>query len=326
MTAHEIDLEAADWAAKVDRGLSADEQSDLERWLAGDARRVGAYGRIRAIAIQVERVAALGPLHGPREAPCPQPLRPTRRNLLMASGAIAASVAAMGLGGWAWLSQQRFRTQKGQVRQFAFSDGSVVTLNTESDLTTNFSKDRREIRLKRGEALFDVAHDETRPFVVVAGAIEARAIGTSFVVRCLSGEATQVLVREGIVEVVQTDRASPPRRVTANMRAIDAGDAAQALAAPISVESLSHVAVQRALAWREGRIVFEGETLERAAAEFGRYSDIQIILDDPALATEEIAGLYQANDPIEFAKSVALSLRAETVIGNGVIHIRKASS
>jgi transmembrane sensor len=317
-TAQEIDRQAADWAAKVDRGLSADEQADLDRWLGLDARRLGAYGRMRAIALQTERLTALGPIHSPHAF---TPVPSLSRRSLLRAGAIAAGLAACGFSGLYWLTRNRHRTSKGEVRQLALQDGSVVTLNTETDLSVALHRDRREVSLATGEALFDVAHDRARPFVVAAGTTRVRVLGTSFVVRAMPGQAVQVLVREGIVEVSREDLTAPPRRITRNMRAVSAAEE-KGGASVITVSDVPNAVVERALAWRDGRVDFEGETLEAAAAEFARYSDTRITAD-PALAREQIAGVYQTNDPVGFARAVAGSLRADISISDGAIHIGK---
>jgi transmembrane sensor len=318
-TAQEIDREAADWAARVDRGLSAAEQADLDGWLESDFRRLGAYGRIRAIALQTERVAALGPVHSPEHFAEPQAHLFSRRRLI-AGGAIAASVAGLGTAGWLWLGRERFRTRRGEVRQIALQDGSVVTLNTASDLSVRWTKGQREVQFREGEALFDVARDPARPFVVVAGSTRVQVLGTRFILRALPGQAVQVLVQEGVVEVSRTDAMAPPHRLVANMRAVCAA-AEAGTAPPIAVDPVPEATVRRAGAWRDGHIDFEGETLGQAVAEFARYSDTRIIVA-PELAREQIAGLYQTNDPIGFARTVAESLRARTEIADGEIRIR----
>lgn len=320
-TAQEIDQTAAAWAARVDRGLSSHEEAELDDWLAGDARRAGAYGRMRAIAIETERLAA---------APVAPAL--SRRRLLGAGSALAASIAGgVGIALWARRSE-RFATRRGEVRQLVLEDGSVVTLNTTSWVETAFTSDRRELRLGEGEAYFDVASDAGRPFVVVAGATEARVVGTRFVVRRWPGEAVEVLVREGVVDVT-TDKAVEGRaeRLTAGMKAVATpmariggargGDTGR----PITVSTVSAADLDRALAWRDGRIAFEGETLAEAVIEFARYSDMRIIVEDPDLAREQIAGLYQTNDPVGFARAAAGSLRAEVRVVNGEVRLRKPS-
>jgi transmembrane sensor len=326
-TAHEIDQEAAEWAARVDRGLSSDEQSDLDAWLAGDVRRVGAYGRMRAIALRTERAAALGSAYRPADFAPRRSTRPSRRKLLLAGGAMAAGMAGAAVLGWTWYASGRFQTRKGQMRQVALADGSVVTLNTASLVSVDFSGRRREVRLLTGEALFDVAHDKARPFVVVAGMTEARAVGTSFSVLHLPGKAVQVLVREGVVEVTRTDEpTAAPMRVNVNMCAISSAETPRGAATALSVAAVPEEGVSRALAWRDGRIAFEGETLAAAAAEFARYSDIRIVVEDPALAREEIAGLYETDDPVGFARAVAASLRAQAEVSDGAVRISRPAS
>lgn len=321
--AQQIDREAADWAARVDRGLTAGEQADLDRWLDGDMRRVGAYGRMRAVALQTERVAALGPVHSPKDFTGAAASKLSRRRLLAGGGAIAAGTAGLGLAGWSWLMRGRYQTRKGETRQLALPDGSVVTLNTDSDVSVRLSENLREVRLLRGEALFDVAPDKARPFVVLAGSTQARVLGTSFLVRALPEEPVQVLVREGVVEVSRTDDAPQrPLRLVANSRAVSPIKPLAAVDTTIALSTVSDGVVTRALAWRDGQIDFEGVALDRAASEFTRYSDTRIVVD-PDLAREEIAGLYQTNDPVGFARAVAASLRAQARVSDGEVRIQK---
>ena len=77
------------------------------------------------------------------------------------------------------------------------------------------------------------------------------------------------------------------------------------------------------MAWQNGQIAFEGETLAQAAAEFARYSDTRIVIDDPALAKEEIAGLFKATDPVGFAQTIAISLNAHARIGEGEVRLTR---
>ncbi len=321
-SATDIDRAAAQWAAKVDRGLSRAEQTDFDTWLAEDVRRPGAYGRVRAVALHTQRAAALGPAFAPQDV---QPARPregrSRRAVLWGGAGVAASV--VGALGWLGASlfgrTQRFQTRKGEIRQIALDDGSVITLNTASGVAVDFDASRRGVRLIDGEAMFDVAHDPKRPFVVSAGAALVRAIGTSFTVSRLADKPIQVVVREGVVEMSQvSEKTVAPVRLAANTRGL-----APLLsgAAPIVVTPMRTSEVRDQLAWRDGRIAFEGQTLGDAALQFGRYSETRILIDDPALAREEVAGLYQADDPVGFAQAVALSLGARTQVEAGAVRI-----
>jgi len=319
-TAHQIDAEAADWAARLDRGLlSAEQEAQFRAWLQGDVRCMGAFGRIRALALSSERARALGPDFDPAAFE-PAPAVP-RRRMLQIGGAIAACAVVSAGGAWHVLRVHgRFATGKGETKVVALKDGSVLTLNTNSEVLVRYSDELRSVELIRGEALFDVAKNSARPFVVAAGDTNVRVVGTSFSVRRLEAAPVQVLVREGVVEVFKPSlRGARPIRITANSMAVAQLDSAAAIAAmPVPVAQL-----HRQMAWQKGQIAFEGETLAQAAAEFARYSDTRIIIDDPALAKEEIAGLFKATDPVGFAQTIAISLNARARIGEGEVRLAR---
>ena len=319
----EIEREAADWAARLDRGLSAEEEGALGVWRDSDPRRLGALLRMRAIALHSERARALGPNFDAAAYVEPQAERrpdldrgPTRRSFLVwgsAAGAAAAAglVGAIGLGLFA--RDRAFETGIGEVRIVTLEDGSVLTLNTASRVSVRYDEGRRSVRLAEGEALFDVARDPARPFVVEAGDAAVRAVGTSFTVRRIADAPVEVLVREGVVEL--TRAAAPmPVRLGANMRA-QARPGAEA--SPIAVAPAE---MARELAWREGRLAFEGETLAGAAAAFARYSETRVVVD-PTIAGQEITGLFAANDPVSFARAAAVSLDLEAEVRQGEVRL-----
>ena len=318
-TAHEIDAVAAGWAARADRGpLSPGDQDRLQAWLDSDVRCPGAYARMRGLALNTERARALGPTFEPSKFM--PPLRPTRRAMIWTGGAMVAGMAGVGALGLAQLYRgQRFTTRKGEVKVVALGDGSVVTLNTASRIAVDFSHSRRDIALLGGEALFDVAKDRARPFVVTAGTTQVRAVGTSFTVRRLADSPVQILVREGVVEITQPrQRAAKPVRASANTVALSLIDRPMVTAAAVAAPEL-----KRQLAWRDGRIEFDGETLDQAAADFARYSDTRIVVDDRSLGREEISGLFQADDPVGFAQSVAISLNARAEVRDGEVSLTR---
>jgi transmembrane sensor len=318
-TAYQIDTEAAGWAARMDRGpLGPDQEKQFRAWLAADLRCVGAYGRMRAIALTSERARALGPDFDPAAFEAQNSWALPRRRVLQWGGAIAAS-ALVGIGGtWQVLRLRgRFSTGKGETKVVALKDGSVVTLNTASEIQVNYTDAMRSVELIQGEALFDVAKNKSRPFVVAAGDTKVRAVGTSFTVRRLEAAPVQVLVREGVVEVFKP--AGTPVRVAANSMA----EAPQDGAAMIAAKPIPPAQLHRQLAWQTGQIAFEGETLAQAAAEFARYSDTRIVIEDPALAREEIAGLFKATDPVGFAQTIAISLNARAQVGEGEVRLAR---
>ena len=310
-TAADIDDAAASWAARADRGLSAAETAQLDAWLRGDVRRSGAYARMTWALMSTEPRQAV-PLGRPASRST------TRRRWLAGGGAIAASLAVGGV----YLGSQRpasYATRKGEKRVVSLDDGSVITLNTSTRLQVRYTKGRRQIHLLEGEALFDVAKDRDRPFIVTARNAAVRAVGTSFTVTNVRSAPVEVLVREGIVDVARADQtAQAPARVTANSRAILAGDTGA-----VAVAHVDAVELGSDLAWKDGQIVFRGESLADAAAKFGRYSDIGIVIVDPELGAEKVAGVFNANDPVGFAKSMALSLNAKVEIRADVVRLAR---
>jgi len=127
---------------------------------------------------------------------------PTRRTLL----AVAASVLVVALGSAAWWQSARYplySTDTGERRSITLADGSTVDLNARSKLRVEFSKNERRVELLDGQALFQVAKDKNRPFIVASGEATVRAVGTQFDVYRKSG-GTTVTVLEGRVAVYST--------------------------------------------------------------------------------------------------------------------------
>lgn len=303
----DIDRIAAGWVARLDRGaLSPEDDQALTDWLAADVRHAGAFARASAIFAHTERAAALGAgfdsagfraLAGRRAM--------TRRGILV--GSAAAAVAGAGVLTYAYLLPTEYRTRRGEIRVIPLADGSVMTLNTASTVAARLTPLRREVRLVEGEALFDVAKDAERPFIVTAGTMDVRAVGTSFMVRRIGAAPMEVLVREGVVDMLRQSRMPVSSlRVPAFTRAVAVdtpGVSAEAVEVGIDPD-----AIARQLSWREGMIAFEGRTLAAVAEEFRRYSDTRIMIDDPAVAALAVTGRFSAYDPQGFARAVAASL------------------
>jgi transmembrane sensor len=321
-----IDDEAAHWAVRADRGLSAEEDALLDAWLAEDIRHAGAFAKARAVSLLTERARAFGAgankilTQTEDEAASAEPTSAiSRRYALWMSAAAATAGFWFALGALPrYLRERSYETGIGETRVVPLEDGSLVTLNTQSKVTVAYSAQRRDISLVAGEALFDVAKDKERPFVVLAGGMQVRAVGTSFTVRLVPNEPVQVLVREGVVEVKRPDvPTAPPVRVAAGSQALAPDNT------PIVAASLTKSEVDKALAWRIGRIVFEGETLRKAAADFARYSDTRIVIDDPAVSNMTITGLFVSNDPVGFARAVAQSLNLRARVSAGEVHLSR---
>ncbi len=324
-TAREIDLAAAQWAARMDRGdLTQNDREAFQVWLDGDNRRPGAFARVRAVAMHTLRAKALGPQFDPDTFAPDEPkdaraLGVSRRGWLFGGAAMAASITGAAIVGFGVSMPQWFSTRKGEMRVVSLEDGSVISLNSATRLWVDFTQNRRLAYLLNGEALFDVAHDSRRPFVVTSGEARVRAAETSFSLRHLADAPLELLVRKGSVIFDHPGLSDAGLRVPANMRVVSS-EGQRPVETPLSSD-----AVERELAWRAGRIAFEGETLAQAALAFERYSDTKIVVEDAAFRNEKIAGLFQANDPVGFAQAIGESLNGRVTVGDSVVYIQRRS-
>lgn len=315
-SSRDIDQTASDWTARLDRGpLSVEEERAFQAWLAGDPRRKGAMLRARAMAMMSESAQALGDDFDPADFAAPTVLRLSRRQaLIWGGGAAAASLAALAVGLPA-AAGTVISTERGEIRLAPLKDGSTVLLNTETRIRVRYDKGRRIVALLEGEAYFSVARDDRRPFIVEVDGRRLSTAQANFRVRKLERAPVDVLVNQGLVEVAPTLVAAQPVRLADNTRIMlsdrPGGERPRAVAPEV---------VTRELAWREGKLAFEGETLSQAADVFARYSDTRIQISDPLLAREPVTGLFAANDPVGFSRAIArvfdarLEQRGDTVV------------
>lgn len=312
MAKNEIDDIAASWVARLDAGpLDTAAQAELDTWLAADTRHRGAYVRARAIWQHTNRVAAMaeGATHEDRPAPARLPLR------LMA---IAATLMLAVLGG-GYFAYEHFDGRKmaeiGEVRLIAMNDGSAINLNTASVILTRYGADERRILLREGEASFKVAHEDNRPFVVDVDGLTVKAVGTHFSVRRMR-DAVSVLVAEGIVEV-----ANP---TTGEIQRLHADEWLTAMAGQtFTTAALTKDEAQRRMAWEDGRLIFDGESVREATAEVNRYASVTIVVEDASMLDETLVGVFRIGDSKTYASSIAAAFDARVVEEENLLRIVK---
>ena len=229
--------------------------------------------------------------------------------------AAAAAVGALlvgGAGAGAWFSNTgtAYATAVGERRLVVLQDGSRIEMNTDTRLVVRYARNRRSLRLERGEALFEVAPDKARPFVVVAGDQRVQALGTAFNVR-KHAEGMEVLVSHGVVAVGPDTLASDsaPLRLSAGMSGRFGGGQGD-----VSYKA-TQAEIERTLAWRHGTIVLNGETLDQAVVEFNRYNARQMQVADPAIAKLKLGGYFQANELDNFVSALKSSFGIVAVEG-----------
>ncbi|MBI4626027.1 MAG: FecR domain-containing protein [Verrucomicrobia bacterium] len=191
-------------------------------------------------------------------------------------------------------------------------DGSLVELKDNAQIAANFTSSLRRVRLERGEAYFEVTKDAARPFVVEAGQIEVRAIGTAFTVQLHQGSA-EVLVTEGRVAVEQPggSTGAPTSPVSASkpqtLALVDAGnrvviEMGSRLATPTPVQKVPASELADRLGWRIPRLEFSGTPLGEAIAMFNRHNEVKFVLADSALGAQKISGFLRVDQSETFLR------------------------
>lgn len=179
------------------------------------------------------------------------------------------------------------RTELGEQRSIALGDGSIVTLNTLSEAVVRFDDATRRVVLLAGEAMFEVARDAERPFIVESGSLSVRVVGTKFSVY-RKGETTQVAVVDGVVTASGSRESADRVELRGGQGAVFDGDGELHRDAAFNLE--------RAVAWTERRLIFENAPLADVVSEFNRYNRMQLRIEDPELADREVTTVVHAND------------------------------
>ena len=297
--------QAAIWLARRDRGFTAGEQDSYLEWLRRDSRHPAAIARLEVAWRALDQLQEWRPVHSDR--PNPDLLAVPRRRPVWKWLAPLAVAAALVFG---FVVQQGFSLSEGTTRVVrhsevrALPDGSVVELNTGAEITVEFSGNERLVRMVRGEAHFTVAKDSARPFIVVAGNVRLRAVGTVFNVR-LAGDTVDVLVTEGKVRI------DPPKPAdlegVLNAAMLEAGERTQAhlcepTPVPPTVVSVSVGEIEETLSWQGLRLQFDETPLEEAIAQFNRHGASTLVIADRELARLRIGGNFRADSADAFVR------------------------
>jgi transmembrane sensor len=305
-----IALAAGDWLARRDRGLGAAEQDAFLQWLRADPRHRAALAQLDHTWSALDSLAAWQPADGAQPNPdllAPARARGSRRLAWWASLASVGVAAAITLFVWrapsvdpeAITVAPGVRVIARPERQ-ALTDGSVAELNHGGRFEVAFGAAERRVRLREGEMHVTVVKDLARPFLVEAGGVTVRAVGTAFDVR-RERDRVEVIVTEGRVQVEYLGGAPVP--VASGERArIDAGT--RPVVSPTDAETIA-----RELAWRGVRLEFEALPLEAVVAEFNLRNTRQLAIGDAAAGRVKVAGTFRADEPEAFARLLEVSFR-----------------
>lgn len=300
--------DAAEWVVRLQSpNIDNAEKQAFTKWLQRSPLHVREYLRAEAVWANLERVdpqrnvdveavlreatnvVELAPGHASsgrdssRRMPWPKWL------------GVAASVVVVGLLSWFYLAPETltYQTGLGEQRRVVLADGSVVELNTQTEIEVELGLAGRRVRLREGEALFKVAKDPQRPFVVFSDQANVQVVGTEFNVYQKSDQVIISVLEGGVIvrsRDLKNDNGTEPQAIqlTAGYE-VQVRSGSGLAAIPANTE--------RVTAWRGQRLIFENTTLANAVSEFNRYNRKQLIILDPMLKAQQINGVFDAGRP-----------------------------
>jgi transmembrane sensor len=337
----QIYSEACEWFVQCRSGALDDTaRREFDRWLRKSPEHLSAYLEVAAIWNEgpaldpqhqwdAERLIATAAADDDNVIPLPLPAAPMESLTTVQPvarsrkpQAIAASVAiiALAVSALVWsvlLRAPTYTTGVGEQRSIVLTDGSTVELNSRSKVTVRYSKRERAIALLEGQALFRVAKDHARPFVVTSGDTRVRAVGTQFdvykkhsgtIVTVVEGKvAILTSVADPDLEPMTVDPATVSRPPSLEIEEQDserggagpsillsAGE--QATVTRATIQAAIHPNIASAIAWRQRQLVFESASLVEVAEEFNRYNERQLVVRDAELYEFHISGVFSSTD------------------------------
>lgn len=301
--------EATGWIVRMKAHDASDRERDqFQRWLDADPAHKAAYAKLERTWGAVESLQHLKGRAAANETAPPRSSSWTRPAIAIA----ACALLAIGAGVWftrtpAAPAGEHYVTAPAEVRTLTLADGTAVTLSGAGAASIAVTDTERRVTLTSGYALFDVVHDESRPFVVTTPQGEIRVLGTSFVIRIAGDEVRTTVLRGTVSGAAERaglfSREGEPVTATANQEIVLREGEAEL------VEIAAEI-VPRRLAWRDNMLAFDGETLNEAIAQVSQQTGWQFELEDPALGDERVGGYVQA-DPEAFIALMSSSLNLE---------------
>jgi transmembrane sensor len=312
--------EACEWFVQFRTG-EADEQArrEFDLWLRRSPECVRAYLETAAIWSEASNldpggrwdleslIAAAGkgdvidlPNHGAGESGADLAPRSRRHMRWLAAAGVAVCVTISAVVIIERSRATTFDTSTGEQRFLTLTDGSTVNLNSQSALEIRFTSTERGVVLTKGEALFHVAKNPARPFIVSTRGTNVRAVGTEFDVYRKSA-ATIVSVLEGRVEVSQPPPSRSGRSATPTRGAVALTAGYRVAVTPAGISGSEQVDAVAAIAWTQRQLIFDSASVTDIAEEFNRYNSRHMIIDGD-LAGLRLSGVFSSTDPMAFVR------------------------
>lgn len=295
------EIQAADWvlARHLTSEWTSADQAALDEWLETSLTNRIAYLRLDAAWERANRLAALQPDDsGIEEAH-------NRRwpMMLLRVAAVLGVVAVLGVAGFYALQPRvkTYATAVGGHEVIRFADGTKVELNTNTVLRARMTTGERVVWLDRGEAYFEVHHDQAHPFVVISGNRRVTDLGTKFLIR-RDPERFEVAVTQGRVWFDASGKKSESQTAL-----LTKGFEAVVSSNTLSINRQSDRSLARQLSWRQGVLVFDRVSLTEAAKEFNRYSVRKIVFADAQAADHMIGGAFPTTNIDAFTSAIEIA-------------------
>lgn len=290
ISSNSVHEQAVFWVTRLQSGDCTDrERHDFEVWLMQSETHRAAHHEVAAFwngLSQLEAHAA------PQLAAARAYLREARQSRRAFSKKRLAGVLSIILITgfsplwWSWLTTGIYRTAKGESIGIQLSDGSRIDLNTDTELSVQYTWTKRSVRLAHGEALFSVVHNPEKPFEVIAAGGRIQDIGTQFNVYQQAGQVS-VTVLDGEVSVVAREGATVQNLIPGQHISYDSTGQTSAVA---------RADIDAATAWQKGRMVFKGQPLSVVLEQLGRYHDASLQVQGARLQTLKVSGVFPTNN------------------------------
>ena len=304
--------EASLWIERMSEGLTPEEEAELQTWLSDDPANQAVLEKMARLWDKMDSLNRLSAL-------VPNPVTPVESSLIFPPTivALAASIVLSLTLMFFWNTSQDsetaaevthrpaeifYETAVGEQQIHRLEDGTKITLNTGSRIGVRYSHDARLLHLESGEVHVEVAKDAQRPLSVLAGGHIVQAIGTAFNIEIKPDREIELVVTEGKVRIgeqavshdtglknVEIELPPSATVLTAGQQLVTGNETKLA-------QAISSDDIQVKLSWREGNLVFRGESLAEAAQEVERYTGVEFVFVHEALNQVRVTGFFRAGD------------------------------
>ena len=317
LVTREIAAEAALWIARLhgpNRSNLMDR--DCQAWQARSAAHRLAFERgtdiwMEAAGVNRAAVARAAAVSSPTERVRGFRLKPWSFAAALTTAALAGVLVLE-----PWRDGDTYDTGVGEQRIVMLGDGTRMSLNTSTRVRVALGASRRTVDVDGGEALFEVAKDAGRPFVVRAAGSEVRATGTAFVVRytpAIAGikDTVDVTLVEGKVVVRDTGEGLPSMEPESFVE-MSPGEHLRVVGRPrgqrgfVPKPEIDRPRVDQVLAWKHGEAIFDDVSLLEAVDEMNRYSTRAVVFADAgSVGALRVSGVFKTGDNLSFARALA---------------------